>query len=221
MHASRPAVESSNRPLSVGPTGMLRDATQHSGASDGGIPGCITSSDRKLTMPSVEEPMSRSVRGDDEFRELLNRRQGELTRLAFTICGDWMLAEDCVAEAIARTWVRSRSHEIQKLDAYVTRAVVNASIGSVRRRWRRMPRSSVVADEVPGPEEESARNDWARRAVLVLGPKHRAVVALFYLEDRSELDVALILGIPVGTVKSRLTRALDLLRKEIAHDGII
>ena len=97
--------------------------------------------------------------------------------------------------------------------------MVNRVASYHRRRARerlRLARLGPSEDLQPGPAEVSADVDWVRRAMLHLPPDHREIVALRYLQDRPEAEVAAILGIPVGTVKSRLSRAMKLLR-QAAH----
>jgi RNA polymerase sigma-70 factor (ECF subfamily) len=83
---------------------------------------------------------------------------------------------------------------------------------------------TIVATE--SPEEEVLANEMRRRlehALATLSPRHREVVACRYLMDLSEEETSESLGIPRGTVKSRLSRALahmsEVMREEAAHDG--
>lgn len=73
-------------------------------------------------------------------------------------------------------------------------------------------------------DQQTGEVDALRRAVLALPVPQRQVVVLRYLEDRAEGDVADLLGVPAGTVKSRLARAMTALRSDLAtreehHDG--
>ncbi|MHB8294277.1 MAG: RNA polymerase sigma factor [Acidimicrobiales bacterium] len=67
--------------------------------------------------------------------------------------------------------------------------------------------------------DEVAGADWLRRAILTLPLLQRQVVVLRDLEDRSESEVAAILGVPLGTVKSRLSRASSALRATTREGG--
>lgn len=151
----------------------------------------------------------------DGFEAVVTSQQGSLLRLAHALCGNWAVAEDCVASAFARVWPRwSRGH-IDDIDSYLRRAVMNEVASWHRRRLRdlaRLPRLARSQEHVEGPAERSADSDWISRALLALPFHQRQVVALRYLEDRSEADVARLLGVPVGTVKSRLGRALQAMR---------
>ena len=150
------------------------------------------------------------------FADLIATYQLPLVRLAYALCGNWASAEDCVADSFAATWPHFLRGQVTDPDRYLHRAVVNrvASYHRSRARERtRLARIGPSDDTQPGPAETSADVDWVRRSMLSLPPDHREVVALRYLQDRPEAEVADILGIPVGTVKSRLSRAMKQLRQ--------
>ncbi|MDE2571609.1 MAG: sigma-70 family RNA polymerase sigma factor [bacterium] len=76
-------------------------------------------------------------------------------------------------------------------------------------------------DPGPGPEELALRRDLQGRmqaAIARLPERYRAVVTLFYLNDRSYEEVAAILGVPLGTVKTHLHRAKERLRVMLASE---
>jgi RNA polymerase sigma factor (sigma-70 family) len=58
-----------------------------------------------------------------------------------------------------------------------------------------------------------------RRALMTLRPEQRAAIVLRYYEDLTEADTAEVLGIPVGTVKSMVSRGMDRLREELSRDA--
>jgi RNA polymerase sigma-70 factor (sigma-E family) len=156
------------------------------------------------------------------FAEVVGARQASLVRLAYALCGDWATAEDCVAAALTRVWPAWRRGRVRDLDPYLRRAVLNEVASWHRWRFReraRLGRVPLPVDAVPGPEEGAAGDDWIRRRVLGLPLPQRQVVVLRYLEDRSEAEIADLLGVAVGTVKSRLHRAMMGLRADIAAGG--
>ncbi len=151
----------------------------------------------------------------DAFAEVVNARQASLVRLAHALCGDWATAEDCVATAFARVWPAWSRGRILDLDSYLRRAVLNEVASWHRWRFRERARLSRVRPltTVDDPGERSDGDDLVRRLVLSLPLPQRQVVVLRYLEDRSEADIADLLGVAAGTVKSRLHRAMRALRE--------
>ena len=158
----------------------------------------------------------------ETFEEAYRLHGVRLVRVAFAMCGDRRAAEDAVADAVSRVWPRFRDGHVDDLGAYLRRAVVNAVI----ERFRRHGHEEAAYRRVGAPEVSAAAPDADARvvwdAVQRLPMGQRAVVVLRYLEDMSEADTAAALGISVGTVKSRLSRGLDALRRgleEVDVDG--
>ena len=145
----------------------------------------------------------------DDYAEVFARHHGRLLRVAELVAGDPQLAADAVAEAFARTYPHWRRGRVDDVGAYLRRAVLN----EVQRTWRRrrtLP--APVRADAAGADEGVAERDRVWRALEQLSTRQRAAVVLRFYEDLSEADIALALGIPVGTVKSTTSRALDKLR---------
>ncbi len=135
-------------------------------------------------------------------------------RLAYVLCGDAAEAEDLVADAYARAWPRLARGKVDDPLAYLRRSVVNATKSWKRHRFvvrREELRHRVAPDEMDATATVDDRDELVA-ALGTLPLAQRQVVALRYLEDLSEQDTARALGVPVGTVKSRATRALEALR---------
>lgn len=139
---------------------------------------------------------------------------GRLGAIAFLLCGDVAEAEDAAAEAVARVLQRQAVTELADVGPYLRRTLVNFVARRQRRRGSETrailrawspPRSRAVEDAA------SDRSDL-RRALDTLPMSQRSVVVLRYFEDLSEQEVAEVLGLPIGTVKSRTARALAALR---------
>jgi RNA polymerase sigma-70 factor (sigma-E family) len=145
----------------------------------------------------------------EEYAAVFARHQGRLLRVAELIASDPDIAADAVAEAFARTYPHWRRGRIDDVGAYLRRAVVN----EVLRTWRSRRRVAVSDDVTSaGADAGVVERDAVLRALTVLPARQRAAVVLRYYDDLSEADIALTLGIPPGTVKSTLSRALDRLR---------
>jgi RNA polymerase sigma-70 factor (sigma-E family) len=153
------------------------------------------------------------------YRSELNSLLG----LAYAVSGDRSAAEDIVAEAVVRVWARWRRAEIDDLAAYLRRAVVNEVIGRGRRRarWeRRRALLAVTALDGGGNPADDRHVLW--EALRTLPLDQRGAIALRYLTDLSEAQTADALGVPIGTVKSRVSRGLAQLRvnlSEVGHDA--
>ena len=152
------------------------------------------------------------VRADWEgqFAEYFSVRAQPLRRLAYSLCGDWHTAEDLVQLTFVRLYRRWPHIRDESVDAYTRRALVNAFL--THRRSRR--RESLVAEP---PEQAAGGGDLTdsltvRRALADLAPRQRAAVVLRYLEDLPVAEVASLLGITEGTVKSQTARAIQSMR---------
>ena len=152
------------------------------------------------------------------FVEMLGAELPRLQRTARLLVGSGDVADELVAEAIARTLPKWRNGVVADPAAYVRRVLVNL----VNRRWRRRRlalRSDHFALEwLPRADDhstEAAERDRTLRALQVLPARRRAVVVLRYYEDMSEAAIGETLSISVGTVKSTLSRALEQLRAEL------
>ncbi len=157
----------------------------------------------------------------EEFGQLVAVHHQRLARLAYLLCGDRQQAEDAVAEAYAKVWPRYRRGSVDDARAYLRQAVVNQIRGGFRRRIleRREEQRQVVALRDVEPEEGTvdARASLTPAIDALPGPQ-RAVIVLRYFEDLSEDETARLLGISVGTVKSRSARGLQRLRVLVGDD---
>jgi RNA polymerase sigma-70 factor (sigma-E family) len=160
----------------------------------------------------------RTGRADAELVVALEGELGRIRRTARLLVGDPDLADDLVGEAIARTLPRWRAGRVEDAPAYVRRVVVNLA----SRRWRRLAlgrrRDAAALEWSPEPTDESevvAERDRTLRAVMRLPPRRRAVVVLRFYEDMTVADIADVLAVAEGTVKSQLSRALEQLRDEL------
>jgi RNA polymerase sigma-70 factor (sigma-E family) len=155
---------------------------------------------------------------DAEFEAYMAARQPSLLRTAYLLTGDRHAAEDLVQTALAKlylSWDKVQRREL--LDGYVRRIMVNENNSLWRRAWKRR---EVTTDAVPDHAQVLDRHDHGERSALwefvqTLPRKQRAVIVLRYYEDLTEAEVAEILGISVGTVKSQASRALASMRERV------
>lgn len=160
---------------------------------------------------------------DEEFAAYMAARQPSLLRTAYLLSGDRPTAEDLVQTTLAKlylSWDKVRDQDV--LDGYVRRILVNENNSLWRRAWKRREQASDTLpdrryDDVPDDGLQAALWDF----VQTLPRKQRAVVVLRYYEDHSEAEIAQILGISPGTVKSQASRALSALRGRVDESAAL
>jgi RNA polymerase sigma-70 factor (sigma-E family) len=152
----------------------------------------------------------------DRFDDLVRHRFPALLRFGYVLTRDWQLAEDLTQTALAKTWFRwSGLRDIDAAEFYVRRLMVSAYGKWWRRKWRAEVPTEQLPDfgEAPAADRVATR-DALTRALLTLPPKTRAMLALRFYDDLSEVEVADIVGCSVGNVKSTVSRALSRLRAD-------
>ncbi|MBA3906663.1 MAG: RNA polymerase sigma factor [Pseudonocardiales bacterium] len=138
---------------------------------------------------------------------------------AMAVVGDRQHAEDAVQDAFLRAWSKCSSFDPvgPPLAAWLTTITRNIAIDHERARAvrprvvREQPPGIEPIDDRPGPDGVVMRHVLVQ-ALARVSPDHRAVVLRAVLADRSYADIAEELGVPVGTVKSRVFNALRGLR---------
>src|SRR3954454_620978 len=151
------------------------------------------------------------------FEDWLIAREPALQRTAHLLTGEVHTAQDLVQTTLAKlylAWDRVASSD--HIDAYVRRMLVN----EYRSAWRRpVTRLEQVTDVVPDRptrhEEYDGSRDAVWRFVCSLPSKQRTVVVLRFYEQLTEAEIADLMGISVGTVKSQSSRALASLRAQL------
>ncbi len=171
--------------------------------------------------PAVGGPADRSgadLAGADDrgFREYVATRSRALLRTAYLLTGNKADAEDLVQAALAKTYLAwDRIEDRGALDGYVRRAIVNTHISW----WRRRRVEEYPTDEIPDQAVAdhaiaSDLQETMRRAIDRLPDRMRTAVVLRYYEDMTEAEVADVLGVSLGTVKSTVSRAVAKLRTD-------
>jgi RNA polymerase sigma-70 factor (sigma-E family) len=155
-----------------------------------------------------------SNRAPGDFTDFVRASSGSLLHTAWLLSGDRHRAEDLVQTALVRTyaaWARVRREDAL---AYTRRVLVNLDKDWWRRRPWREQSAAAVPDRVAAvdPLAQVDQRSALVRALAALGRRERAVVVLRYYADLPEAEVAELLGISVGGVKSAASRALVKLR---------
>ena len=169
----------------------------------------------------TSELVERAQRGDHEaFDALASAAYSRLYAIARRILRDGYAAEDAVQDALVRAWRDLWGlRDPGAFDAWLHRLLVRSCADVQRRTWK--SRLEVAVDDIDppvGPDEVSRLmdRDALDRAFDRLSFEQRAVVVLTHYAGLTGPEVAEILGIPVGTVASRLHYALRAMRAEIA-----
>jgi RNA polymerase sigma factor (sigma-70 family) len=157
---------------------------------------------------------------ESAFEQLFGRYRDRVYAIAFRVVGNGVDALDVVQESFALLF--RKLHEFRGASLFSTwlfRIVVNCSIDQRRRRdgsgrIHAVPMADDLddgpADEAPSPADRASAlevGDQVQAAMGLLSPKLRAILALRYLEDMSYDELAATLGLSLGTVKSRMSRA--------------
>jgi RNA polymerase sigma-70 factor (sigma-E family) len=157
---------------------------------------------------------------DADFTGFVAARWTRLVRAAVLLGCSPGEAEDLTQTALARCYVSwSRVSRADSRDAYVYRVLVNCWVKSRRRRWW----GEEPSDDLPPERARDTAEHTVLRLDLLnelrrLSENDRAVLVLRYVADMTVPEVADVLQIPVGTVKSRISRALTTLRLTHLHE---
>jgi RNA polymerase sigma-70 factor (sigma-E family) len=170
----------------------------------------------------VSVPAERVSDHDEEFSVFVAERWPTLVRVARLIGCSPSEAEDLVQAALVKCYVAwSRVRRADDRDAYVYRVLLNTHRSALRRMSSRETPADLGAHSHAGSEVEAAELTTSVEAALArLSAQARDVVVLRYYVDLSERQTAEILGIPAGTVKSRLSRALAQLSEDPSLVGL-
>jgi RNA polymerase sigma-70 factor (ECF subfamily) len=163
------------------------------------------------------------MHGDrDAFGILAERSLPRLVGTAGLILRDADAADDAVQEALVRAWRDLPGlRDPERFEAWLHRVLVRACGDQVRRRQRDR-RDASAAMAAPGPPDATQRvadRDEMERALERLSVEQRIAVVLHYYLGLSHPEIAEATGLPIGTVKSRLSRALDALQAALAADA--
>jgi RNA polymerase sigma-70 factor, ECF subfamily len=138
--------------------------------------------------------------------------------------GDVQAAEDVVQEAMLKGWQHAAELEPDRARSWLHTVARNIAISAYQRRRRARP-PEVPLDEntLPLVDDGTDRllNAWlVANALNSINPRHRAVLVELFYQRRSVAEVAALLAIPEGTVRSRCFYGLRALRKELERRGI-
>ena len=177
--------------------------------------------DRKVTQPEAADGdlVAMAIRGNpDAFAVLVERYDRAVYHLAFRTLHDVEEARDVTQEAFFKAFRSLRTFKPgAKFSTWIFAIAYHACCDRLNRRKRyaseEMPDR---ADAGPGPEQQAIALDEAQRlrtAIDALPEKYRTVITLYHLQGRQYEEIAQVLGLPMGTVKTHLFRAKEQLRR--------
>jgi len=153
----------------------------------------------------------------DEFGKRIVEMQETLYRVCYSMLPQACDREDAVQECIRIAWQKIGALRNERyLQTWVIRILIHECYAvSGRRRWEHL--TDVFPEPIAPPDADAGLHD----ALMALPPSLRLPVTLHYLEGYPLADVARMLRIPTGTVKSRLNRARKLLKASMQDEEMI
>lgn len=169
--------------------------------------------------------VERAQRGDvDAFTVLAEQALGRLHGVAYRILGDCDAADDATQQALIAVWDHLGSlRDPERFEAWSYRLVVRAAYKVARRERSQHDRVRFInpaGHDSADPTVQIADCDELDQAFRSLSPEQRAVLVLHYFADLPHAEIADILGIPTGTVGSRLHHATRRLRVVLEADAV-
>ena len=167
--------------------------------------------------------VERAKAGDEEAFASLARAAGDrLLAIAYRILRDLGLAEDAVQQTLVIAWRElSTLRDADRFDAWLRRLLVHACYREAKRGRQWATNVRLLHDAEPGGSDDFARvvqRDQLDRGFQRLPPEQRAVFVFHHYLGLTLIEVAAELGVPLGTIKSRLHYATNTLRAAIESD---
>jgi len=182
---------------------------------------------------SDEDLMARVAEEEERaFSELVRRYQGRVTNLISRVLNDRECSDDLAQEVFVRVFVHRRNYRRgSKLSTWIFTIAANLAKNEIRRRVRRRnwfsldalqevlkDSAAVLADKGEGRErllEREQLQDEVGRAIATVPEKYRVALVLRDIEGLPYEEIAVVLGIPGGTVRSRINRARGILKRKL------
>lgn len=174
--------------------------------------------------------ISRARGGDREaFGELVEQYRDNVYRLAYRMCGNAYDADEAAQEAFVAAWrALPNFRGDAKFSTWLYRLTTNAAIDVMRREKRHQTVGDGemvdLADDADSPQETVERTEQqeaVQKALATLSEEYREVLLLRYMEELDYAEIAEVLQLPSGTVKSRINRAKAALKTALLKSGNI
>ena len=174
--------------------------------------------------------ISRARGGDREaFGALVEQYRDNVYRLAYRMCGNAYDADEAAQEAFVAAWrALPNFRGDAKFSTWLYRLTTNAAIDVMRREKRHQTVGDGemidLADDADSPQETVERTEQqeaVQEALATLSEEYREVLLLRYMEELDYAEIAEVLQLPSGTVKSRINRAKAALKTALLKSGNI
>ena len=174
--------------------------------------------------------ISRARGGDREaFGALVEQYRDNVYRLAYRMCGNAYDADEAAQEAFVAAWrALPNFRGDAKFSTWLYRLTTNAAIDVMRREKRHQTVGNGemvdLADDADSPQETVERTEQqeaVQKALATLSEEYREVLLLRYMEELDYAEIAEVLQLPSGTVKSRINRAKAALKAALLKSGNI
>ena len=174
--------------------------------------------------------IARARGGDREaFGALVEQYRDSVYRLAYRMCGNAYDADEAAQEAFVAAWrALPNFRGDAKFSTWLYRLATNAAIDLMRREKRHQTGAERelpdIADDADSPQEAVERTEQQRevqKALSSLNEEYREILLLRYMEELDYSEIAAVLNLPTGTVKSRLNRAKAALKSALLKSGNI
>lgn len=178
-----------------------------------------------MTQPVDDLDLIRRMQAgdDDAVRDLYAQYGQRLYAYALRLTDDAATAEDVTQNTLVTAWRTARSFRAEgRLIAWLLGIVHHTAMKALRNRTNYLDdvAEESLREDKPTPEEQAQVKDerrWVRQGMQSLSPEHRAVLELIFYQGLTLNEVAQVLGVPLGTVKSRLSYARTHLRGVLAR----
>lgn len=148
----------------------------------------------------------------EEFTRAVLEYESTLYRVAKSMLGSEADCADAAQNALLRAWEKQHTlRDTAYFKTWLTRILINECRAMLRQRARFVPLEEEAADGEIAPERDSGLYE----AVMGLDVKYRVPFVLYYIEGFRTREIASMLKLPEGTVKTRLRRAREILRTEL------
>lgn len=150
----------------------------------------------------------------NRFEQMMACYGDSLLRMCFVQLRDAELARDAVQETFLKAYKQWDSFKGNSSElTWLTRIAINTCHDIRRTAWFRHMSKSVKLEDIPEPAYlETFRDDTVLQAIAKLSDKYRLPILLYYYQEMSQNEVAIVLNLTLNTVKTRLKRAREQLR---------